>query len=268
MADNDQNNDEYKFSELDAVDNDPMGNSGDGFNPDSRGEGQLSDRKNIKRNALIAIGLVVFAMVMYKLVGSFFPKSNNQAKNAIVPVKTASAPAVTQLPASPPPSTVKVAEPAPQQVVAAVDTELKQKVSAIEVSEQTIRAEVTSVGEQVVSVNNNINNLNTQLNNLNQVITTLSTQVAKQSEELNLLRACTQPKKVKQKTHIQVERVIFYLKAVIPGRAWLIGSNGSTLTVREGTKIAGYGTVKLIDSMQGRVLTSSGQIIRFSQEDS
>lgn len=266
MADDDQNNDEYKFSELDAVDNDPLSNSGDEFNPDAGGQGQHSDRKDIKRNALIAVGLVIFAMVMYKFIGSFFHKSNDQvAKTAITPITTAVAPAVKPAPVSPPP--VKVAEPMPP-VTPAVDNELKQKVSAIELSEQTIRAEVTSVGDQVLTVNNNINSLNTQLSALNQVITDLSNQVAKQSQELNALRACAQPKKIKPKIRIHVERVIYYLKAVIPGRAWLIGSNGSTLTVREGTKIAGYGTVKLIDSMQGRVLTSSGQIIRFSQEDS
>ncbi|HAF87135.1 MAG TPA: type IV secretion protein IcmG, partial [Legionellales bacterium] len=60
----------------------------------------------------------------------------------------------------------------------------------------------------------------------------------------------------------------YYIKAVIPGRAWLIAANGSTLTVSEGTNIKGYGMVKLIDSTQGRILTSSGRVIRFSQQDS
>jgi intracellular multiplication protein IcmG len=60
----------------------------------------------------------------------------------------------------------------------------------------------------------------------------------------------------------------YNIQAVIPGRAWLIATNGATLTVSQGTAIPGYGIVKLIDPVQGKVTTSSGQIIRFSQEDS
>jgi intracellular multiplication protein IcmG len=32
--------------------------------------------------------------------------------------------------------------------------------------------------------------------------------------------------------------------------------------------LPGYGTVKYIDASQGMVLTSSGRVIRFSQDDS
>ena len=58
------------------------------------------------------------------------------------------------------------------------------------------------------------------------------------------------------------------MQAVIPGRAWLIANNGSTITVREGTPIPGYGIAKIIDPIKGRVMTSSGKEIRFSQDDS
>ena len=79
----------------------------------------------------------------------------------------------------------------------------------------------------------------------------------------------TQPKRVVH--HINkpsAPPIHYYIQAVIPGRAWIIATNGSTLTVREGTNIAGYGIVRLIDPLDGRIVTSSGQIIRFSQEDS
>ena len=60
----------------------------------------------------------------------------------------------------------------------------------------------------------------------------------------------------------------YYVQAVIPGRAWLIATNGSTLTVRQGSSVRGYGVVQSIDAVQGRVNTSSGRVIRFSQDDS
>ena len=62
--------------------------------------------------------------------------------------------------------------------------------------------------------------------------------------------------------------VYYYIQAVIPGRAWLVSSQGLTITVREGTSVPGYGIVKLIDPNQGRILTSSGRTITFSQQDS
>lgn len=150
------------------------------------------------------------------------------------------------------------------------DTALQQKVASIEASQQTVQSEVSSMSQQVGNVNNNVNALNAQITKLNQMITDLNTQVVKQSEVINVLMERTKPKPVKRVVRVRTvaPQIIYYINAVIPGRAWLIGTNGSTLTVREGTKIAGYGTVKLIDSMQGRVLTSSGRVIRFSQEDS
>ena len=58
------------------------------------------------------------------------------------------------------------------------------------------------------------------------------------------------------------------LQAIIAGRAWLVCSNGETLTVRQGTQVYNYGEVRYIDAISGQVLTSSGQTITFSQEDS
>jgi intracellular multiplication protein IcmG len=163
--------------------------------------------------------------------------------------------------------------PQPIQEVPAVHyentSELTKKISAMELSQQNVRSEVDTVSQQVGTVNNNIDNLNNQIASLNQVISTLSTQMSKQTEEIGMLMARTQPKHIiKTQVKSTIPQFLYTIQAVIPGRAWLIGSNGSTLTVREGTKISGYGIVKLIDSMQGRVLTSSGKVIRFSQEDS
>ena len=62
--------------------------------------------------------------------------------------------------------------------------------------------------------------------------------------------------------------MLYYIQAVIPGRAWLIATNGSTLTVREGSTIPGYGIVRKIDPNLGKVFMSTGKVIRFSQLDS
>ncbi|MBA3536672.1 MAG: type IV secretion protein IcmG, partial [Tatlockia sp.] len=87
--------------------------------------------------------------------------------------------------------------------------------------------------------------------------------------EIVLLTEKAKPKPVRRRLIVKsAPRLMYFIQAIIPGRAWLIATNGSTITVREGTRIAGWGVVKLIDPIQGRVLTSSGRIIRFSQRDS
>ncbi|WP_115710824.1 type IVB secretion system protein IcmG/DotF [Legionella sainthelensi] len=278
MADNDQN-DEYKFAELDSLENDSIENPE--YSPKSSasmGQGGAEPRKNIKRNALIAVGVVVFIMLMYKFVGGiFFGKTSKvPSEESITPAPVAEITPTPQQPQQIPETEIPQqpieqpqVQPMPQPVVQE-SKELKQKVASIEATQQTVQTEVSSVNQQVGNVNNNVNALSAQISKLNQVISELSNQVAKQSEEINVLMERTKPKLIKRIIHVQpaAPQIIYYINAVIPGRAWLIGTNGSTLTVREGSKIEGYGVVKLIDSLQGRVLTSSGRVIKFSQDDS
>lgn len=271
MAENDQN-DEYKFVELDGLENsmmdEPETKSSAGSSSFARSAG--TSKKDIKRNALIAFGVVILAMVLYKLFGYlFFQKTDEIAMETPTPVVTQPVTEPLPQPVQPVVEATPVVTPQPQPVLAADNSELNKKVAAIELAQENVRSEVSTVGQQVNSVNNNVQNLNSQIASLNQVINNLSTQLAKQTEEIDLLMARTQPKRVvKAVSKPAAARLVYYIQAVIPGRAWIIASNGSTLTVREGTKIAGYGVVKLIDPLDGRVVTSSGQVIRFSQEDS
>lgn len=265
MAENE--NDEYKFVELDGLDNHMDDDSKSSQGTSSFARPGSSSRKDIKRNAVIALGLIILAMVLYKVGGYlFFNKKDTVAvqKPAQPVAQLVSQPVQTTQPVI---NTVPTI--APQQVITVDNSDLNKKVAAIEVSQQNVRSEVGTVSQQVNSVNNNVQNLNSQIASLNQVLNSLSTQLAKQTEEINVLMARTQPKRiVRQVNKSTTPSLHYYIQAVIPGRAWIIASNGSTLTVREGTKIAGYGVVKLIDPLDGRVVTSSGQVIRFSQEDS
>ncbi|CAM2830960.1 type IVB secretion system protein IcmG/DotF [Legionella worsleiensis] len=268
MAEHDQDNDEYQFAELDSLGNESFDESGlTQGSPMSSTQEQTADKKNIKRNALIAVALVVLAMVLYKFIGYLFFSGTSES----VPTK-AVVPPMTQMTQT---QTAPVITPAPvqpiqqvQQIDTQAQRELSDKISALEASQRSLRADLSALNEQIGTINNNVNNLNSQIANLSQTMNVLSSQMAKQSEVVGVLIARTAPKKPKPVVRYTPQRINYAIQAVIPGRAWLIGSNGSTITVREGTKIAGYGMVKLIDSIQGRVLTSSGQVIKFSQDDS
>lgn len=258
MADNNQN-DEYQFSELDPMGNETFDDPEPGLHNTAETMPQ-PERKDIKRNAIIVVVLVVLAYLLYKILGSWFSAPTEPVKPAIAPIAQTT-----------PQPIQAIQQPIeqPQQLVAQEDSDMKQKVSSIEVSQQSVKVQVDALGQKVTVVDTNLNNLTTQISQLNQLVQDLTNQVSKQSEEITLLTArAKQPKRVYHRPGVRVARIMYYIQAVIPGRAWLIGSNGSTLTVRAGTKIPGYGVVKLIDSLQGQILTSSGQVIRFSQEDS
>lgn len=255
MADNDQNNDEYQFADLDSLDQESI----DDVDPIPSNTSKFVGKKDVKRNALIVVAIIILLLVGYKIIGSYIYKVKPVASKPLTPVVVQEAP---QQPVQVTPA------PEPQSIVTEDNSQLKTQVATLELNQETLKTDVNSLKEQIGTINNNINNLNIQLANLNQVITDLSNQVAKQSEEVIILNARARPKKVRPVVLKQVERVTYYIQAVIPGRAWLIGSNGSTLTVREGTKVPGYGVIKLIDSIQGQIVTSSGLIIRFSQDDS
>lgn len=259
MAEHDQDNDEYKFDEFDTMDTDSMGEDEPTLNESSSGGGALPPppKKDVKRNALIVVGAIGVLYIIYKVFGAIYSGPKTPEKPQI--------PTITQAPVQP----VVVATPTVQPVVAPVDSELKQKVADIELNEQGIKSEVGTIKDQVNTVDTNINNLNNQISKLNQAVTDLSAQVAKQSSVISVLMERAKPKPVRRvRTSVEFPTIKYNIQAVIPGRAWLIGSNGSTLTVRAGTKIRGYGVVKLIDSIQGRVITSSGRIIMFGQDDS
>ena len=260
MADKDQYNDEYQFADLDAIGAD-SGDEGEVAEASSNLAAEASEsanKNNIKRNAIIAVGVVIIAMVAYKFVGSFFSEKE-------MPIKTipTSVPKVV-----PTPIQIQSVVPSSNPSVPSADGKVNQQLSALELGQQNMRSDVSSVNEQLGGISSNVNAMIAKMTELNGIIASLSAKVDEQSHELEQLTIRREAKKMHHVSHKPIHYPKYYLQAVIPGRAWLIAKNGATLTVREGTVIAGYGMVKLIDPNQGRVSTSSGQVIRFSQEDS
>lgn len=266
--DHDQYNDEYQFADLDTISSEP-GDANESI-ADSPGAtekaraGTAPDDGNIKRKVLIIIALVIVFMVMYKIVGSFLAPKKVSVSTSVPALTPVATPVV-----APPPVQPQTVVPVAAVPVSSVDPRVSEKLSALESTQQSMRSEVSSVNDQLGGMANNVNAMIAKMSELNGVITNLSAKVDAQSREIEELTIRRQVvNKTYQRAHNAPHYTKYYLQAVIPGRAWLIATNGATLTVREGTVLAGYGMVRLIDPNQGRVTTSSGQVIRFSQEDS
>lgn len=252
----DRYDEEYEFTDPDMLNAEMAESQTSSVPPASQTLGAVPGRKNVKRNALITLGVVLFFMLAYK----FFTSIPTPDKSGIVPI--APIQQVQPIVTAPP---VAVVQPV------AENPELMQRVSAMELSQQNLRTEITAVSDQLNTLNNSAGQVMPQLEKLNQTLTEMAEKMEAQAQQIIMLTEKFREKK--QVVHHRPVRSgppapVFYLQAIIPGRAWLINTAGNTLTVREGTSVPGYGMVKIIDAVQGRVLFNSGKIMRFSQQDS
>ena len=257
MANNDNNNDEYQLDDQDLLVAEPEHQ----FKPEpmesvSKAKYPAFIENMTLPRVLIALGFIVLLMFCYLFIGSFVSGSKSTGQAEIIPIepikKVTLSPLETMLPRTP-------AEP-----------QLNQKLSRLEEDQKSISTDVLSINNQLSGVSTTVNTIATKMADLNGLIAALNEKIEMQSRDIERLHAAERrPKRTPSRIKLPREQAAVYaIQAVIPGRAWLIAGNGMTLTVREGTSIAGYGVVKLIDPKQGRVITSSGQIIRFSQTDS
>lgn len=262
MADSDQYNDEYQFADLDTIEPNEAGEGEPSAETRSEELSKKDERKyfepqNLKRNAAIAVGGLIFIIILYKWL-SASPIPQKIVEPDITPVKVVK-PMESIAPAS-----------TPEKMPPMIDNNVSQKISALELGEQNMRTDISTINEQLASMTNNLNAMNTKLAELSGMVTNLS---SKLDQQIKVIEQKAVVQRQMKRTyypshHVRAPYNKYYLQAVIPGRAWLMATSGATLTVREGTNIPGYGMVKLIDPSQGRVLTSSGQTIKFSQNDS
>ena len=83
------------------------------------------------------------------------------------------------------------------------------------------------------------------------------------SRQMQVLLGDYRKREQAKQPKVKVTPTIFYIQAIVPGRAWLSSNKGDYVTVSLGSKLAEYGAVRRIDAEAGLVLTSSGKMIHF-----
>ncbi len=116
-------------------------------------------------------------------------------------------------------------------------------------NQQTAAQEVQVAQEQVTLLKQQVADINTKFDQYNQNLLKMGQALTATQEQLKLLVA-EKAQDAEQLT----------LRAVVPGRAWLVNADGHTVTVTKGTNLPHYGTVTKIDSDEGKVYTSSGYV--------
>jgi intracellular multiplication protein IcmG len=201
------------------------------------------NKKNPRK--LVVVGLIVTILIVF-IVYHFFGATGNSPLSGIAPVpettKVASAPANT------------VRSPAPQQPEVPVQKmadELNNKISTLD---QTVNQQQ----QTITQLQGNISAMQDSMNTLNASIDTLTQQLA----SINAKLAKPAPKKTIQEP-MAPPPVTYTVKAMVPGRAWLKGSDGSLLTVSTGSSLPAHGQVTNIDLQQGQVTTSDGSVFSY-----
>jgi intracellular multiplication protein IcmG len=265
MADDEKINDEYQFTEVDPL-NPPIEDeySESEANAEPATQGMVAGESNIKRNAIVAVLGFILLMLLYKFVGSIFSSKHTATDDIKTPI-------ATRARVVPPIEPQPIVEPAPSSIPppAVMSSNVKSDIVSLQDGQENLSSQVSEVSGQVERTNTNIQTLTDKVTELNRVITVLNDKLEIQSHEIQRLSIRPVVKHVQPPRHREtVHFMKYYIQAVIPGRAWLVAENGRTMTIREGSTVPGYGLVRLIDPHQGRIMMSSGQIIRFSQEDS
>ena len=105
-----------------------------------------------------------------------------------------------------------------------------------------------------------------QSNESNKAMKSAMIALAQQVESLSaqVKKATTAPSHIKKLPPAPV--LTFHLRAIIPGRAWLVGSDGETNSVVVGDTVKNYGKVTAIEVDAGKVLTSSGKVITYNSD--
>lgn len=191
------------------------------------------------KRAFIVIGAAVVALIVFKVL--------HHSK----------APVVQSTPATTQPVTVVAPQPAPQQ---AMNVATMQQLSQLSQTEEGSQQMVSQLQSQVTELKNSLSVANATQAQMNQTINSLSYQIRDLADQVKQLQA-------KATKKVVVPPLVFHIQAIVPGRAWLIGSDGSAETVSAGDQVKGYGKVLAVNEDQGIVLTSSGRTIVFGVND-
>jgi len=137
-----------------------------------------------------------------------------------------------------------------------------EKLSRLSQDAQNNEGSVKSLSREVANLKYALNQANSDNGQLQTAMLVLADQVQNLSEELKKATAV----KEKVKKLPPAPEVVYYLRAVLPNRAWITGSDGDSNSVVVGSKVQDYGTVQAIDAEEGKVLTSSGKVIAYNSE--
>lgn len=234
-----------------------------------------SGTTQLKRIILIGIAAFIVLLLLYKFLGGYFSSGKptqtlKVAKDTPTQAKPQTekevSPQVTQVP-QPEEPTQPVYQPTEPQRTVQTNPQVMEKLNQLESASNKSQENFQMLVQRLTEMKSTLEQTTNRLSQLNSNIMVLSQELSEQEHELTRLK--TQVVRKRHTVHRVVRKPVevYYIQALIPGRAWLKSKRGAILTVSIGDKIRGYGTIKSIDPHQGEVITSLGKVITFSPSD-
>jgi len=235
-----------------------------------------------KRIVILIIMAILLLLVLYKVYSLIFGSSHKptvtqkpvtipsipiKTQQPIAKMPTVPAPTENLLPQAKPPAKVAsqktdTAKLASAQSMQKVQQQLTQFQSQSKQLNSMLESQQIENQGRFSSLDDKISDLQASIGGLQNVIQGLATQVQEAQQEQKAYLKSQSQKRTKKNRMIR-EHKRYFVQAVIPGRAWLHGADGSSLTVVKGQLVPGYGAVTSIDPYSGVVTTSSGFKIRY-----
>jgi intracellular multiplication protein IcmG len=262
-------NEDYQFNEDELMGSDLAS----GTTPESKYEtsSEVPPASSVtQRNAFIVVAGLITLYLIYRLVmwasspSVDIPKKTLSTDIKVIKVQPKPVPSAPISTTLPPPAITPTPTASP---------DIEKKLTSLLSAQDKLQADLQSLMTTVTGLQSNVQNVAAKIDELTKLVNDLNVKIDNQATLIKVLEVKrVEPPKLRRIRHVRRVGVIhepIYLQAVIPGRAWLIKRNGTdTITVREGTRVPGYGVVQLIDPNQGRVVMTSGRVITFGQWDS
>lgn len=242
MVDQVNQEEEYHFQDLGDTGNNEQA-------PQSAGPedpGSSSSMLDVKKKVIMAAGGAMVIVILYSFFSSSGTTNKKPEQQALkqpnqlsssLPKPISQAPVVVE-----PPKPMPVQQP--QQAATAVPETLEQ-LDKLSSALSSIEAVIRDLDVRLIDLQANQVKLQKQLDSKKQAV------MKKSAAKAKALPPVGESYKV---------------LGVIYGRAWLKTPKGSTLTVRPGDNLPGYGSVKIIEPEQGVVIMSTGDVIRFDED--
>lgn len=155
-----------------------------------------------------------------------------------------------------------VAVPNPAQIAQA---EQQAKDAAEKAKIEAFENKSNALDQTLNQQQQTINQLQTNMEALQESVNTVNNSVGTLSQKMDALDSKLTKPVVRPlaKSAPVAPPINYIIRAMVPGRAWLQGSNGSSLSVAVGNEVPGHGTVTDIELNSGQVMMSDGSVFSY-----
>lgn len=243
MADRPNQEEEYQFTDF--------GTTEESSSTRAAPKVEKGDADVMRRRVFMIAGAVIVILILYNIAELVFKKPAQPVKGP-EPVSSFAPKSIQPTPPAKIQHRDELAEPASSHSSINESAQLNQT-----------RAELANVTAAISEIRQTLRDLDTKIVDLSVSQKQLSNQVNTNREELNEIKQ----KKAGVSKDKKPVKTVYYVKAAIKGRAWLKSENGSTITIKIGDMLPGYGQIKDIDPDTGLITINTGETITFSPDD-